>query len=62
MLRALGVDDALARASIRFGLGRFNTEAEVDRVADALCMLVERLRAPAPVFEVEDDDLPAEWR
>ena len=50
------------RASIRFGLGRFNTEAEVDRVADALCSLVERLRAPAPVFEVDDEDLPAEWR
>ncbi len=62
VLRALGVDDVLARASIRFGLGRFNTEAEVDRVADALCTLVERLRAPAPVFEVDDDDLPAEWR
>ena len=62
VLRALGVDDALAGASIRFGLGRFNTEAEVDRVADALCVLVERLRAPAPVFEVADDDLPAEWR
>ena len=62
VLRALGVDEALARASIRFGLGRFNTEAEVDRVADALRALVERLRSPAPVFEVDDDDLPAEWR
>ena len=62
VLRALGVADALARASIRFGLGRFNTEAEVERVADALCTLVERLRAPVPVFEVDDDDLPAEWR
>ena len=62
VLRALGLDDALARASIRFGLGRFNTEAEVDHVVDSLCALVERLRAPAPVFEVDDDDLPAEWR
>ena len=62
VLRALGLDDALAKASIRFGLGRFNTEAEVDRVADALCALVERLRAPTPVFEVADDDLPPEWR
>ena len=62
VLRALGVDEALARASIRFGLGRFNTEAEVDRVADALRALVERLRSPAPVFKVDDDDLPAEWR
>ena len=62
VLRALGVDDALARASIRFGLGRFNTQAEVDHVADRLCALVERLRAPASIFEVGDDDLPAEWR
>ena len=62
VLRALGVDDALARASIRFGLGRFNTQAEVDHVADTLCALVERLRAPTPVFEVGEDDLPAEWR
>ena len=62
VLRALGLDDALARASIRFGLGRFNTAAEVDRVADAVCALVEGLRAPAPIFEVGDDDLPPEWR
>ena len=62
VLRALGLDEALARASIRFGLGRFNTEAEVDHVVDALRALVERLRSPAPVFEVDDDDLPAEWR
>ena len=62
VLRALGLDEDAARASIRFGLGRFNTEAEVDHAADALRTLVERLRDPAPVFEVDDDDLPAEWR
>ena len=62
VLRALGLDEDAARASIRFGLGRFNTEAEVDHAADALRALVERLRDPAPVFEVDDDDLPAEWR
>ena len=62
VLRALGLDDALALASIRFGLGRFNTEAEVDHVAGAVCALVEQLRAPEPIFEVGDDDLPAAWR
>ena len=62
VLRALGLDEDAARASVRFGLGRFNTEAEVDHAADALRALVERLRDPAPVFEVDDDDLPAEWR
>ncbi len=50
------VDPRVVGAMLRFGLGRFNTEAEVDRVADALCVLVERLRAPAPIFEVGDDD------
>lgn len=62
VLRALGLDDARARASLRFGLGRFNTAAEVDRVVEALCALVERLRAPTPIFEAGDDDLPPAWR
>ena len=64
VLRALGLSDAHARASLRFGLGRFNTEAEVDYVIEKLCSLVTRLRAPAPVFDLGEDDrdLPEEWR
>jgi len=64
VLRALGLGDARARASIRFGLGRFNTEAEVDYVISKLCSLVTRLRAPTPVFDLAEDDrnLPPKWR
>ncbi len=48
VLRAMGVSDALAHASIRFGLGRFNTEAEVDRAVQIFAEKVTRLRALAP--------------
>jgi cysteine desulfurase len=46
VLRALGLPDALANASIRIGLGRFNTDAEVDFAIDALAAAASRL-APA---------------
>ncbi|MEE2638575.1 MAG: IscS subfamily cysteine desulfurase, partial [Acidobacteriota bacterium] len=61
---ALGLDEARARATIRFGLGRFNTKADVDRVARGVAQLITRLREPTPVFELgdEDDDLPSGWR
>jgi cysteine desulfurase len=52
VLNALGVDEALARSSIRFGLGRFNTEAEVDRTWGLLCREVRRLREISPLYEV----------
>ncbi len=44
VLRAIGVSDDLAHSSIRFGIGRFNTDAEVDYVADRLVETVTRLR------------------
>jgi len=44
VLRALGLSDDLANASIRFGLGRFTTAAEVDFAADALADATARLR------------------
>jgi cysteine desulfurase len=52
VLRALGVDEELAHSSIRFGLGRFNTEEEVDYVADLVVRQVERLRAMSPLYEM----------
>ena len=52
VLRALGVGDELAHSSIRFGLGRFNTEAEVDFVIDLVTREVSRLREMSPLFEL----------
>ena len=44
VLRALGVPDDLAHGSIRFGLGRFTTEAEIDAVVGRVAAAVEKLR------------------
>jgi cysteine desulfurase len=51
VLRALGVSENLAHSSIRFGLGRFNTEEEVDYVADRVVETVKRLRELSPLYE-----------
>ena len=49
VIRALGVDDELARGSIRFSFGKDNTEADVDYAVDVLVRAVERLRALSPL-------------
>ncbi len=56
VLHAIGVDEALARSSIRFGLGRFNTEAEVDRTWELLRREVRRLREISPLYGVARDE------
>ena len=64
VLRALGVGDELAHSSIRFGLGRFNTEEEVDYVADLMVEKVNRLRELSPLWEMHSEgvDLKSiEW-
>ncbi len=52
VLKALGVGEDLAHTSIRFGLGRFNTEDEVDYVADKVTRTVQRLRELSPLYEM----------
>jgi cysteine desulfurase len=52
VLRALGIGDDLAHSSIRFGLGRFNTEEEVDFVADLVRTKVAKLRELSPLWEM----------
>jgi len=52
VLRALGVGDELAHSSIRFGLGRFSTEEEVDFVIDLVVREVNRLREMSPLYEM----------
>lgn len=49
VIRALGVDDELARGSIRFSFGKDNTEADVDYATEVLIRAVERLRALSPL-------------
>jgi cysteine desulfurase len=49
VIRALGVDDELARGSIRFSFGKDNDEADVDYVVNVLVQAVERLRALSPL-------------
>jgi cysteine desulfurase len=57
VLRALGVGEELAHTSIRFGLGRFNTEAEVDYVVELVVKSVERLRTLSPLWEMHQDGI-----
>ena len=52
VLKALGAGDDLAHSSIRFGLGRWSTEEEVDYVVDKLTDVVRRLREMSPLYEM----------
>ena len=57
VLRALGVEEEMAHTSIRFGLGRFNTDEEVDYVIDLVARKVDKLREMSPLYEMVKDGI-----
>jgi cysteine desulfurase len=57
VLKALGLGDDVAHSSIRFGLGRFNTEAEVDYVAAKVIDIVRKLRELSPLYEMAKEGI-----
>ena len=57
VLKALGLGDDIAHSSIRFGLGRFNTEEEIDYVADRLVDVVKKLRELSPLYEMAKEGI-----
>jgi len=57
VLKALGVGEDLAHTSIRFGLGRFTTEEEVDYVTDKMVQVVTKLRELSPLYEMAKEGI-----
>ncbi len=62
VLKAIGVPDDLSRASIRFGLGRFTTLAEIDYAAEKISSIVRRLRQMSPLAQTMDTEPVASAR
>ena len=57
VLKALGVGEDLAHTSIRFGLGRFNTDEEVDYVTEKMVQVVTKLRELSPLYEMAKEGI-----
>jgi cysteine desulfurase len=57
VLKALGVGDDLAHTSIRYGIGRFNTEAEIDHALEATVRAVKKLRDMSPLYEMAKEGI-----
>jgi cysteine desulfurase len=57
VLRAIGLDEALAHTSIRFGMGRFTTEAEIDYTIELLLSKINKLRELSPLWEMVQEGI-----
>jgi cysteine desulfurase len=57
VLKSMGLNDELAHSSMRFSLGRFNTEEEVDFVVKKVCTEVDRLREMSPLWEMVQEGI-----
>ncbi|KAI0362455.1 cysteine desulfurase [Trametes cingulata] len=57
VLRALGAAEDMAHSSLRFGIGRFTTEAEVDYVIEKIVAVVQRLRDMSPLWEMVQEGI-----
>ncbi len=64
VLRALGLNDELAHSSIRFSIGRFTTEEEIDYAVQLICSSISRLREMSPLWDMYKDGVDlskVEW-
>lgn len=57
VLRAIGVGEEMAHTSIRFGIGRFTTEAEIDRAIAVVKGAIDKLRAMSPLWEMAQEGI-----
>ncbi len=57
VLRALGVEEEMAHTSIRFGIGRFTTEAEIDYAVDLIISKISKLREMSPLWEMVQEGI-----
>lgn len=57
VLRALGLDDENAHSSLRFGIGRFTTQEEVDYVSEKIVAVVKKLRDMSPLWEMVQEGI-----
>ncbi|KIJ88866.1 IscS subfamily cysteine desulfurase [Rickettsia asembonensis] len=57
VLRSMGIGEELAHTSIRFGIGRFTTEQEVDYAVDLICSKIDKLRELSPLWEMMQEGI-----